>query len=945
VQINPAISAEPGVDFASDVAPIFEKHCIRCHQPTNKQGDLLLSTPHDLAAKEYIDREHPADSYLLEMVSAAKGARPQMPKEGTALTADELATLRGWIAAGASWPKDVVIRERAKADRDWWSLRPLPVKVEPPKVPSESAWSWNLIDRFVLAKLQETDLAPSPAAEKPALIRRATYDLLGLPPTPEEIAAFIADESPDAYEHLVDRLLASPHYGERWGRHWLDVIRFGESRGYERNRVIDNLWPFRDYVIRSFNIDKPFDQFVREHLAGDVIGKDQPDIEVGSAFLVAGPYDDVNNNDPVAKAQIRADTLDEIIRATSEAFLGLTVGCARCHNHKFDPILQRDYYSLYSTFAGVVHGERPVTTAAERAAHASALKPLEKNQKHLTAEREAIESELQSRIAAREAEIAKTWTREHASRYGTEERFAPVEARYVRLRVEGTDGSTEEFERKYGFRLDEFEVWTDERKPRNVALASAGARAEGAARKTKDLDGAYGAELTIDGRFDERWIAGGKELRISLPRPERINHIVFSSDRLKELGETLFVTTFVGDYWLDVSLDGKQWTEVANSFNRQPSTSLRKRKRLLAAVTTDEDRARLSNIDRQLAQINKSMASVPPLPSWWVGKRQAAPGPFRTFAGGDPQRPGETVVAASLSALEGRTTGFRLDEKASEAERRLALANWLVASDNPLVPRVLANRLWHYHFGCGLVDTPSDFGYMGGRPTHPELLDYLARQLLADGWRLKPLHRLIMTSQTYRQASTWRAEPARIDADSRLLWRYPPRRLEAEELRDALLAVSGSLDQKLGGPGFRMYEYQVDNVATYVPLDVQGPETYRRAVYHQNARAARVDLLGEFDCPDNSFSAPRRASTTTPLQSLTLLNHSFVLDMAAALTARLESERPDDARAQVERAFWLALGRPPGRDESDAATKLIEQHGLRAFCRALFNANEFVYVR
>ena len=228
---------------------------------------------------------------------------------------------------------------------------------------------------------------------------------------------------------------------------------------------------------------------------------------------------------------------------------------------------------------------------------------------------------------------------------------------------------------------------------------------------------------------------------------------------------------------------------------------------------------------------------------------------------------------------------------------------------------MLANRVWHYHFGCGLVDTPSDFGYMGGRPTHPELLDYLARELLAGGWRLKPLHRLIMTSQAYRQASTWRAGPAGLDADSRWLWRYPPRRLEAEELRDALLAVSGSLQMTLGGPGFRLYEYEVDNVATYVPLDVQGPETYRRAVYHQNARASRVDLLGEFDCPDNSFSAPRRAATTTPLQSLTLLNHSFVLDMASALAARLESERPSDVRAQVDRAFWLAAwaGRPSVR--------------------------------
>ncbi len=942
-------AAETAIDFARDVAPIFEQHCIRCHQPSNKQGDLLLSTPDDLAAKDYVDRERPAESYLLEMVTAAAGARPQMPKEGTALTADEVATLRRWIAAGAHWPKDVVVRERAKADRDWWSLRPLPKHAEPPKVSSAQTgadWSQNPIDRFVLAKLREKGLQPSLPAEKATLIRRATYDLLGLPPTPEEIAAFSADQSPDAYGRLVDRLLASPHYGERWGRHWLDVIRFGESRGYERNLVINNLWPFRDYVIRSFNADKPFDQFIREHLAGDVIGKDQPEVEVGAAFLVAGPYDDVNNNDLAAKAQIRADTLDEMIRATSEAFLGLTVGCARCHNHKFDPILQRDYYALYSTFAGVVHGERPVATNAEKSAHAAALEPLEKEQRRLLGQRETIDKELESRVAAREAEVAKSWTRERASRYGTEERFAPVEARYVRLRVEGSDAPSDKSERKYSFRLDEFEVWTAESEPRNVALATSGGRAAGlAAREAKDVKGAYGAALVIDGRFGERWIAGGKELRITLARPERIDRVLFSSDRPRALGESHEATTFVGDYWVDVSLDGKHWVEVASSIDRLPASLGRKQERLLKIVMTDDDRARLAAIDRELAKVNKAIDRVPPLPSWWVGKRQAAPGPFQTFAGGDPQRPGETVVAASLAALDGRTAGYRLDAKAPEAERRLALANWLVSADNPLVSRVLANRVWHYHFGCGLVDSPSDFGYMGGRPSHPELLDYLARRLLADGWRLKPLHRLIMMSEAYQQSSTWRAEPSRLDADSRMLWRYPPRRLEAEELRDALLAVSGSLQTRLGGPGFRLYEYEVDNVATYVPLDVQGPETYRRAVYHQNARASRVDLLGEFDCPDNSFSAPRRAATTTPLQSLTLLNHSFVLDMAAALAARLESERPSDVQAQIDRAFWLTLGRSPEREESDAAAKLIGQHGLRAFCRALFNANEFVYVR
>ena len=439
---------------------------------------------------------------------------------------------------------------------------------------SRTAADWserNPIDRFVLAKLREKGLQPSPPADKAALIRRATYDLLGLPPTPEEIATFAADESPDAYERLIDRLLASPHYGERWGRHWLDVIRFGESRGYERNQIIDNLWPFRDYVIRSFNADKPFDQFIREHLAGDIIGKDQPEVEVGAAFLVAGPYDDVGNRDPVAAAQIRADTLDEMIRATSEAFLGLTIGCARCHNHKFDPILQRDYYALYATFAGVVHGERIVATPAERAARAAATQAAGRRSSGLTGGREGDRNG--ARIAGRSARSGGREDLDSRARQSLWHRGALRAGRsplYPAARGR-THGCEKPKEIQY-FRLDEFEVWTAEPQPRNVALASAGGRAEGAAREAKDVKGAYGASLVIDGRFGERWIAGGKELRIALGRPERIDRVFFSSDRPRALGESHSVTTFVGDYRLDISLDGRKWTEVADSFDRQPST-------------------------------------------------------------------------------------------------------------------------------------------------------------------------------------------------------------------------------------------------------------------------------------------------------------------------------------------------------------------------------------
>jgi mono/diheme cytochrome c family protein len=973
-----AAAADKQIDFARDVAPIFQAHCVRCHHAAHKSGDLSLATFDDLRALSYVEPGKPAESHLLDVVSASPGKTPQMPKEGTPLTDAQRDVLRRWIVAGAAWPKEVVVREQPKGDKHWWSLQPIahvtPPVVEAPRfetaapanpqaVPRSASasnidWTANPIDRFILAKLQEKKLEPSPPASKRELLRRATFDLTGLPPTPAQLADFENDTRPDAYERVIDRLLASPRYGERWGRHWLDVVRFGESRGFERNQIIDNLWPYRDYVIRSFNDDKPFDRFVREQIAGDVIGRDDPQVEVGSAFLTAGPYDDVGNQDVVAMAQIRADTLDEVIRTTSESFLGLTLGCARCHNHKFDPLLAADYYSLYATFAGVQHGERPVATAQARAAHEAKLKPLEAEKAALLAERAKFEKEIEARTKAVEAELKKGWKRPPVSRYGTEEKFVPQSARFVRLTMYATDSDDP---KSTQMRLDEFEVWTAPGEgsagaSRNVALASAGGKASGAAREIQDFKNAYSADLVIDGKFGERWISGGDRLVIELAMPERLERVFFSSDRTKALDERSPHTTSVGEYRIETSLDGAAWTLVADSLDRVPASKPIAAKRLRDRVTSQAESFRLAKFAARLKHIDAELAALPKLDTWWVGKRQRAPGPFPIFVGGDPQKKGEPVWARSLSVFDelapatassakASFVGYKLKPEATEEERRTALADWLAQAEHPLTSRVWANRIWHYHFGVGIVDTPSDFGYMGGKPTHPELLDYLARQLTSNGWHTKPLHRLIMTSQTYRQASTSRADAAALDGDSRLLWRFPPRRLSAEELRDTMLTVSGKLDLKMGGPGFRLYKYLQDNVATYVPLDEPGPETYRRAVYHQNARAARVDLMGEFDCPDNAISAPRRSATTTPLQALTLLNHKFTLDMAQAWADKLKRESPTDAEAQTRSAFLAAFNRPATDEEAKSGAAFIREVGLRAFCRAMLNANEFVYVR
>ena len=936
------------VSFEKSVAPILSAKCVSCHRPDNLKGGFDLTT-RATALKggengTALVPGKPDDSPLYTRAIPHNGQPPEMPAKGESLTKVEAEALKEWITDGADWPETNVLREKSRADASFWSFQPIAKMTVPNFEDAPECWNVQPIDRFIFAKLRESGLKPNSPASPETLIRRATFDLTGLPPMPEEVAEFVRLVSEKgaqlATEQLIDRLLESPRYGEAWGRHWLDVIRFGESRGYERNEIITNLWPFRDYVIRSFNDDKPFDQFIREHLAGDIIGKNQPDIEVGSAFLVAGPYDDVGNQDPAAAAQIRADQMDEMIRATSEAFLGLTMGCARCHDHKFDPLQTRDYYSLYATFNGTVHGPREVATVDAHYERNNRLAPLHKERTRLTEERKALDQAIIERIKQQEPKIAKTWIRPRQSRYLTEELFEPAEATFVRLIADGTDAPDPN---RKQFKIDEFEVWTDEAVSQNVALSSAGGKAMGAAPKAKDFGDAYSADHAIDGKYGECWHANSPELVIQFSKPERIKRVVFSSDRTRALSEDHPNTVFVGDYRIEASNDGKTWTTLASSADRVPSTDIRRQARLRKTVMTDAESERLATLDQAIGQLDAQISQVPALPVWWVGTHREAPGPFAVFVGGNPQRRGDEVVPASLTVLNGYPSQYRLDSTHGEAERRLALANWLTAPDHPLVARVLANRIWQFHFGTGIVNTPSDFGYMGGRPTHPELLDWLAQQLLTGGWKLKPLHRQIMTSQAYRQASTWQAERASQDADSRLLWRFPPRRLTAEEIRDSILSISGKLDLTMGGPGFRLYEYQQDNVATYVPLNDCGPETYRRAVYHHNARASRIDVLTDFDCPDPAFAEPRRAATTTPLQALTLMNHRFSVTMADSMADRLRHDAKT-AKEQVRRAFVLAVSRAPSDSELTLGVELINKHGVRAFCRVLLNSNELIHL-
>jgi hypothetical protein len=960
--------------FESKVRPVLVEHCYACHAASAEtiQGGLLLDSRAGWQAggdstNPAIVPGSPDESPLIQAVRYEAGL--EMPPEAP-LPPQIIADLETWVRGGAFDPRTSATVKLQRGDKSWWSLQPLK-RMAGGSSTTEVGLDGATIDRLIDQRLATQGLTRNPAADPRTLIRRMSYDVIGLPPTPAEVQDFTDDFAKDpqaATERLVDRLLASPHYGEQWGRHWLDVVRFGESIGFERNVIIDDLWPFRDYVISSWNADKPFNQFISEHLAGDVLGRDQPEVEVGAAFLVAGPYDDVGNQDVVAQANIRAATLDEIITATSGAFLGLTINCARCHHHKFDPIPAEDYYRLRAALEGVRHARRIVATPEQRQQHAAATQPLNQRKQELAAQMETIEATITARATA--ALATQTYARPKIDPQRVEERFEPCEAKFVKLVLKA---STDRPQSAVGSRLVEVEIWTAEPAPRNVGLASAGARASGA-RSTvaEDFPEAYGPQFTIDGQSGEQWFIGNPaELVIELSEASSIDLVAFSNAKGTGLQDKAQGATPC-EYQILVSLDGEKWQAVADGLDREPWSAAHGQERLRASLTTPAEAQDLKQLRHQLADVERQLSAIPTLPMVFVGKHEQPAEATRLHLGGDPMKPGEVVAPSSLAVLGASTPAYALAVDAPESERRLALAKWITADENPLTARVLANRLWHYHFGTGIVDTPSDFGFLGGAPTHPELLDWLAGRILDNDWRVKKVHREILLSNTYRQASTHRDDGASIDKDARLLWRFPPRRLTAEELRDTLLMVAGKLQGYVaiqpaatqpaatqpaassempdasglaGGPGFRLYKFTQNNVCTYFPLDTHGPETYRRAVYHQNARASVVDLLSDFDLPDIAFAAPVRANTTTPLQALTLLNHSFTLDMARGLSEQASQRAQSTvAGAVVDGMYDILLQREPSPSEQEAAVQLINEHGANALARALLNLNEVLYV-
>jgi cytochrome c553 len=903
---------------AGEVAQILANHCVTCHGPDQKKGGLDLSRRAGaLAGGENGPAIVPGDakgSLLVDRIAAG-----EMPPNG-ALAREQIAAIREWVSSGAHYGSEPLLPRRAGVD--WWSLRPVR-HVEPPLITSDDAvWVRTPVDAFILKGLRAKGLEPAPAADRISLIRRVTFDLTGLPPTPEEIDAFVADHEPLAYERLVDRLLASPRYGERWGRHWLDIVRFGESQGYETNLPRPSAWPYRDYVIRAFNRDIPYPQFVIEQLAGDTIDSSDWLTRAATGFLVGGTHDIVGNQTPEGMLQQRADDLDDMITATGTTFLGLTIQCARCHDHKFDPISQRDYYSLQAVFAGVEHAERevPAAEAASKLREAAAVREELARIDSLLDEKEPLAEPSQD-----------SPRRPMVNARRNVDRFAPVSARMARMTILATSDGIEPC-------IDEFEVYaasggkTDGQAPvANVALASAGGVAS-ASSEYPDSAIHRIAHLN-DGRLGNgrSWISrvpGKGTITIKWPAPMTIDRVVWGRDRDRRYGDRLAI-----DYYIEVALEPGKWQVVASSLDRR-------RYEPGAAASGERTSAGQAELVARQAELQKKLAELGATIRIYAGTFRE-PGATHLLVRGDPTRKGPAVTPAALTSVAPRLT---LAAETKEAERRTALARWIADPSNPLAARVMVNRLWQYHFGRGIVPTPGDFGFSGTPPSHPELLDWLASAYVSGGWRQKPIHRLIVTSSTYRQVSRLDPKALEIDRDNRLVWRMSPRRLEAESLRDAILATSGQLDERMGGPGYLIWEPNSNYVAVYKPRAELGADTFRRMVYQFKPRSQPDPTFGAFDCPDAALVAPRRNVSTTALQALNLLNSQFVIQQSAAFAARLNTDAGADLSAQAERGFRLAFGRSPSPSESDAAIALIGSHGTPAFCRALYNANEFVYV-
>lgn len=965
--------------FESNAAPLLSKYCVSCHNSTDPQGELDLSSRQGWEQSgesgPILDADWTA-SLIWERLSAG-----EMPPEGIDArpTQNELRDFGAWLKAGASWTSDRTLSEfdystEYRAGRDWWSFQPL---TSGPTPLDTTRWSTHRLDTWVAKRLREANLQASPRASKTQLIRRLSFDLHGLPPSPEAIDEFIDDQRPDAYERLVDRLLASPRYGEHWARHWLDIARFGDTHGYERDFPREHAWPYRDYVIDAFNRDQPYDEFVQWQIAGDVLAPEIEAATIATSFLACGPYDFTGLNEtksPVLRRMARADELDDILATTMAATLGITVNCARCHNHKFDPVSQADYYSMAALLGGIQREDRPIESADEQAKRQQRTEALQTRLTELKLELGRLRQEIDL------AEIVGGGTgigdgppelgldpRTGAQTHGlvamlddvkpnhfqrTANRFIDgvaipdggaspdgtiiMNRRGDRVPVPDTSGSSWDYFQNGPVHSQAFTQlgdidYGDESHSmlgmhaNKLITFDLGAIREFHQLKDLSFTGivGYGGRAESASAHVQIWVDGQlvferKELKrtdgaipLKLPLDDSKHFLTFIATEGQ--GGISHDQVFFGDPKLIPLAPENQRAEK----QRRIDTLVREQKEVARQI--DE----LSHTEKIFG-----ITSIPPPPAY-------------VHLRGNPENHGPDVQPQTLSVLG----SLRLPPSASDGERRLALSKWFSEEPSPLFARVMANRIWHYHFGSGIVNTPSDFGFYGGRPSHPELLDALALDFQKNDWSIKSLHRSILTSATFAQSAQPRAAALSVDFDNRFLWRFQPQRLSAEAIRDSVLEVAGSLNHKMSGPGFRDFEVQERYAPIYTYLDEVGSETWRRSIYRFSVRSVPHPLMEVLDCPNPSTVAPKRNRTTTALQALAMLNDSFMLQQSQKFAERLQQSSDVPSSALVQQAFLLAFGREATIEEERQAMDVIQQHGVTPFCRALLNANEFLYIQ
>ena len=976
-------SANPPTEGSwKSASQVLVAHCIRCHNEQTQEGGLSFATRASLLVGSeegaVVDLDSPQKSRLLEVVIPIDGVA-EMPLEKEALSPEEIEILQRWLIEGAQWPEGEVLREGPVVDTDWWSWRPL----HSPDVPDVSpvTWQWpqRPIDRFILRRLEDHQLSPSPRANRSQQIRRVYFDLIGLPPTAEEIEEFVNDKDPRAFEKLVDRLLASPRYGERWGRHWLDVVHYGDTHGYDKDKPRPNAWPYRDYVIRSLNQDRPVVDFVRQQLAGDVMETEDPESVLGTGFIAAGPWDFIGQVE-VAETKIDGQIArhldrDDMVRTTLESFCSVTVGCARCHHHKFDPISQADYYRLQAVFAAVDRADRPYDLDPEISQKRRAIdEQLQEWRDRSGRVQELINEKFGSSVEEIQGQIDELLTPGNRAKpeYGYHSQIAnsPDQEKWVQLdlgseksiskiRIVGCHDSFGNIGAGFGFPVRyRIEASNDAEFKNDVQVIVDRS-------KTDVLNPGV---IPLDFSFDS---IRARYVRITATRlAHRQNDYIFAlaevqlwEEQNQRLTDEITVTSLdsieapvrwarknlIDDYWYGSWLSLEQQAKVM----QLESDRIQRWEEIANSPLSVE----MKKLDEERRFLEEKRAKLPPQSMVYAGTTKFSPqGNFKATEGmprkihvlirGNVLTPGEEVSPGGIEALGDLDLAFDGVEDQSEGDARLALANWITDSTNPFFWRSMANRAWVYHFGRGLVDSPNDFGRMGQLPTHPELLDWLAVELRRSDGSLKHLHRIICSTSTYQQASANRTDGLNLDASNQWYWRMNRRRLEAEAIRDATLAASGKLDLRMYGPGYQDFVVEKPEHSPhyeYHLFDPSDPASHRRAVYRFIVRSQQQPFMTTLDCADPSMQVDKRNETITPQQSLALMNNAFMLEMADDLAVDLQriTDQPAD---QIRQLYLRALGRAATAEEVAAIEPYLDQHGLENVCRLIFNLNEFLFV-